>query len=111
MIYILISFSALFAAIGHILLKLGASNHTTLIAFLNWHIVLGCMCYGTSMILWVYSLSKIPLSAAFAFTMLTFILVYFFSWLWLGENISRMALLGIFLIGLGMACIAIGQAR
>lgn len=109
MIYFFISLSALFAAIGHIFLKLGAGQHNTFSAFINWHILLGCIFYGTSMILWIYSLSKIPLSAAFAFTMLTFILVYFFSWLWLGESISWQALLGIALIGIGMANIIMGQ--
>ena len=55
MIYFFISLSALFAAIGHVFLKLGAGQHNTFSAFINWHILLGCIFYGTSMILWIYS--------------------------------------------------------
>lgn len=111
MVYLLISLSALCAAIGHILLKLSAGNHSHWLDFLNKYIISGSLFYGASMVLWIYSLSKILLSAAFAFTMLTFILVYFFSWLWLGERISPAALLGIVFIGLGMVCIVIGQSK
>ena len=109
MIYFVLSASALCAAIGHILLKIGAGNHANMTSFLNGYIASGCFFYGISMILWIYSLSKIPLSAAFAFTMLTFILVYLLSWWWLGEHISRLALFGIICIGVGMVLISIGQ--
>jgi probable 4-amino-4-deoxy-L-arabinose-phosphoundecaprenol flippase subunit arnE len=109
MVYFIISCSALCAAIGHILLKLGAGNHNKIIDFFNIYIILGCLLYGASMLLWIYSLSRVPLSAAFAFTMLTFTLVYLLSWLFLGEHISKLALLGIGLINIGMILISIGQ--
>lgn len=110
MVYFLISLSAIFAALGHTFLKLGASNHTNILSFINIYIFLGLLLYFISMILWIYSLSKVQLSVAFAFTMLTFILVYLFSWLFLGEPISKMAILGILFIGIGILLISLGQS-
>ena len=41
MIYFVLSASALCAAIGHILLKIGAGNHANIISFLNGYIASG----------------------------------------------------------------------
>ena len=88
MVYWIITLSAVLAALGQILLKLGASEKTNLLAFINWNSFLGCLCYVVGLLLWIYSLSKLSLSAAYAFTLVTFVLAYIFSKIWLHESIS-----------------------
>lgn len=109
MVYWIITLSAVLAALGQILLKLGASDKNNLLAFINWYSFLGCLCYIIGLLLWIYSLSKLPLSAAYAFTLVTFVLVYMFSKTWLHESLSWIAIAGIVLVIAGFICISVGQ--
>lgn len=109
MVYWIITLSAVLAAVGQILLKLGALGKTNLWAFINWYSFLGCLCYVIGLLLWIYSLSKLPLSAAYAFTLVTFVLVYVFSKIWLHEPLSWIAIIGIVLVIAGFVCISTGQ--
>lgn len=108
--YIIISISSILAASGQILLKMGADKYQgNWLEWINWYSFLGCLCYGLGLLLWVYSLSKLPLSIAYLFTMLTFILVYILNWLIFGESLSSITLLGIMLVSIGMLVIYLGQ--
>ena len=111
MVYVIITLSAILAATGQILLKLGAANKTSLVEFLNLYSFLGCLCYGIGLLLWIFSLSKLPLSVAYAFTLVTFVLVFLLSKLWLHEPLSWLAIVGIGLIVAGFICIGIGQSH
>lgn len=85
------------AAIGQILLKLGADRG-------GWAIIKapqfwgGGFCYFLSFVLWVYALSKVNLSIAYPFTALTFVMVFLLSFLVLGESPGGLQILGLFLI-------------
>ncbi len=111
MLYIIIFISAISAALGQILLKIGSTEKQSLAEFINTYNILGCFCYLIGLLLWIYSLSKLPLSIVYVFTMITFVLVYIFSHLLLKESLSWFALIGIGFIILGFLFIALGQSR
>ncbi|MDL2260597.1 EamA family transporter [Deltaproteobacteria bacterium OttesenSCG-928-K17] len=95
--YLCLFCSSASAAVGQILLKLGADMG-------GWEILrspkfwLGGFCYFISFVLWVFALSKVDLSIAYPFTALTFILVFIMSFCVLGEQPSALKLAGLFLI-------------
>jgi len=95
--YYFLFLSSATAAVGQILLKLGAGRP-------GWEILKapqfwggGC-CYFISFVLWVYALSKVALGIAYPFTALTFVLVFLLSFLVLGEAVSRLEVVGLILI-------------
>lgn len=98
------------AAVGQILFKLGATDRSQLLEFINPHIVVGLICYGVSTVLWIFALSKAPLVAVYPFTVLTFIVVYCASVFVLGETVNMMGLVGVTLVlgGLFLTVMATG---
>lgn len=98
--YIILFTSSLLAAMGQIFLKLGANQniYTMLFSIKLW---IGLIFYIVGSALWVYVLSKAPLSKVYPFAALTFILVFIFSYLFLNEIISITQVTGI-------ACILVG---
>jgi multidrug transporter EmrE-like cation transporter len=99
--------ASLLAAFGQLLLKLGADGGHSISDFLNSRIVLGLASYSLSTIFWIWALSKAPLSVAYAFTALTFVLVYFASSWVLGERLPLVAVLGIGCVVLGFVLLAL----
>jgi multidrug transporter EmrE-like cation transporter len=93
------------AAAGQVLFKLGAAGRTSLAAFVNPQIVGGGALYFLGAVLWVAALSKVPLSVAYPFTVLTFVLVYGASIVLLGERPSPAAFFGVGLVLTGLAVI------
>ncbi len=98
--------SVTLASAGQILLKIGASRAKVLLDFVNPAVVSGLFCYGVSTLLWVWVLSRLPLSTVYAFTTLTLVVVYLCSWLLLGEKISLQTTIGLAFILLGLALIS-----
>jgi undecaprenyl phosphate-alpha-L-ara4N flippase subunit ArnE len=96
--------SACFAAAGQVLFKMGATNRTSILALINPHIVVGSVLYLMGAGLWVGALVRLPLTVAYPFSALTFVLVYLASVLLLGERPSPGALAGVALVlgGLGV---------
>ena len=96
--------AAVFAAVGQLLFKKGATALTHWIQYLNASILTGMLFYGVGTVLWVFSLSRIPLRQAYPFTALTFILVYFGAAVFLKEAISLRGIAGaaVVLLGLGI---------
>lgn len=103
--YGLLLTAALCAAAGQVLFKLGATNRATLLAFINPQIVCGGALYFLGAVLWVVALSKLPLSVAYPFTVLTFVLVYLASVFLLGERPAPTAIFGVALVLAGLAAI------
>lgn len=103
--YALLLTAALCAAAGQILFKLGATNRASLIAFVNPQIIGGGALYFLGAVLWVVALSKLPLSVAYPFTVLTFVLVYLASVFLLGERPAPSAVFGVLLVLAGLAAI------
>lgn len=103
--YGLLLTAAVCAAAGQILFKLGAANRTSLMAFVNPQIVGGGALYFIGTVLWIGALSRLPLSVAYPFTVLTFVLVYLASVFLLGERPTPGAITGVVLVLAGLAVI------
>jgi undecaprenyl phosphate-alpha-L-ara4N flippase subunit ArnE len=96
--------SAVFAAAGQVLFKLGAADRTSLRDFINLQLAGGGALYFLGAVLWIAALSKAPLSVAYPFTALTFVLVYLASVFLLGERPPIGAIAGVIIVlcGLGL---------
>jgi drug/metabolite transporter (DMT)-like permease len=103
---VLVLTGSLCAAGGQILFKLGATGRETLVSFVNGWIVLGLGLYAAGTVLWIYALSKAHLTVVYPFTALTFVIVYLFGSVLLGEPASAKALAGVALVLLGLFFIA-----
>jgi drug/metabolite transporter (DMT)-like permease len=69
-------------------------------------VLVGLALYFLGVFFWLYALSKVELSFAFPFVSLSYVLVVLFSWLVLGENISYLRWVGVFVICLGVVLIS-----
>jgi drug/metabolite transporter (DMT)-like permease len=98
----LLTVAALLAGAGQLLFKIGAQGRERLIEFLNLPILAGVALYGAGTVIWVYMLSSEKLVNVYAFTALTFVLVYAGGVLLIGERISAAGLLGVVLILTGL---------
>jgi small multidrug resistance pump len=103
--YALLLTAAICAAGGQVLFKLGATNRVSLADFFNPQIVAGGVLYFLGAVLWVAALSKLPLSVAYPFTVLTFVLVYLASVFLLGERLAPGAIFGVALVLAGLGAI------
>lgn len=102
MAVILLTASAVAAAAGQLLLKHGADGRQNLSGFLNASIAAGLILYGIGTAIWIYVLSSEKLVNVYAFTALTFVLVYLGSTITGGVSTSRAGLMGIVLILSGL---------
>lgn len=71
-------------------------------------VVAGLALYGLGAVLWLYVLARLPLSAAYPFVGLGFILTMALGVLALGENLSAMRVFGTLLIALG--CVFVSRS-
>ena len=95
---VLLSISAVSAAAGQLLLKKGADGKAELSAFINAPLILGLAFYAVGVAIWIYALSREQLVNVYAFTALTFVLVYIGGVVILHEHISKIAILGVAMI-------------
>lgn len=100
--YISIIFSVLFAAAGQLLLKSGAYDSNTIVKLFNIRVAFGLLIYLAGAVLWIISLTRLPLKTAYPFTALTFVLVYFGASFFFGESINKLDILGAFFILSGL---------
>lgn len=112
----LILTSVAMSAIAQLLLKMGVgavradgagAGASAGIAFLQspW-VMAGFGLYGLGAILWLYVLARLPLSAAYPFVGLGFILTMALGVLALGESLSTIRIAGTLLIALGCVCVS-----
>jgi multidrug transporter EmrE-like cation transporter len=66
----------------------------------------GLACYGISVVLWIYILSRAEVSFAYPFLGLGFVLVTLAAWLLLGETLTLHRLAGTSLVTLGVIVLA-----
>lgn len=99
---LLLIVSALSAAAGQLLLKKGAHGRELFLDFINASVVSGLLFYALGVVIWIYVLSKESLVNVYAFTALTFVLVYVGGTVLLQEQLSRAALVGIVFILAGL---------
>lgn len=100
-----LSSAALLAAMGQLLFRIGARDRATLIDFLNMPIFLGFVLYGLGTAMWIYALSRELLVNVYAFTALTFVLVYLGGVFLLGESITFVKMTGVALVLVGLYAI------
>lgn len=106
--YIILLLSSVFAALGQLFFKLG-STVSPLSMIFSVKIWIGLILYGAGTLLWIYVLSKEPLSKVYPFTALTFILVFFLSYFILNEAISLVQIIGVIIILVGFMVLALAS--
>jgi drug/metabolite transporter (DMT)-like permease len=63
--------------------------------------------YGVSSLFWLFILSKLPLSLAYPLVSMGYVLVVFFSWLLLREQVGIGRMVGVAVICCGVALLAL----
>lgn len=108
---VLILVAVCLGVVGQILMKngmnqVGAINQfglaTLVHVFSNLFVLLGFASYGLSSVVYLLALSKLDLSVAYPMIGLGYVLVVFFSWLVLKEQIGAVRWLGALLIVAGV---------
>ncbi|MEO0996832.1 MAG: hypothetical protein AAFX58_04870 [Pseudomonadota bacterium] len=103
---IVLTLAALSAGAGQVLFKLGARGRTEIFEFLNTQIALGLVFYGLGTLAWIYVLSYEKLVNVYAFTALTFVLVYLAGAFIVGERVTAAGMAGVALILAGLYLIS-----
>ena len=98
----LLTGAAFSAAIGQLLFRVGAKDSQTFIEFINVPIILGLGFYAVGTVIWIYALSQQKLVDVYAFTALTFVLVYLGGVWLLKEPIDASTLTGVLFVLLGL---------
>ena len=75
--------------------------------FTNPFIELGVVCYGISLLLWLWTLSKVSVSVAYPMLSIGYVLSVFAGYLWFGEPLSFTRLAGVCVIMGGVYLVAI----
>ena len=70
----------------------------------------GLAAYGFGMLLWLYVLSKVPVSFAYPFVALGIVMTAFSGMLLLGEHLRPLSVIGIAVIVAGIVMVAMGRA-
>lgn len=70
--------------------------------FTNIYLFLGMCCYGISVLLWMIVLSRVPVSVAYPFSSIGFIITMIFSYFLFNEMITVNKVLGMGFICLGV---------
>ncbi len=99
---LILSAAALSAAIGQLLFRVGARGRESWVDFINLSLALGFIFYGVGTVIWIYALSRETLVNVYAFTALTFVLVYLGGVFLLGERLNLPAIAGIGLVLSGL---------
>jgi undecaprenyl phosphate-alpha-L-ara4N flippase subunit ArnE len=100
---------ALLAASGTLMLKAGANGRTEVLQFVNWQILAGLALYGLGSLLWIYCMSRQPLSVVYPFTALSFVLVLGGAIVFQGERPSPTNLIGVAVVIAGIGLIVWGR--
>lgn len=106
---VLLCSAAACAATGQVLFKRGADGGRSFGDFLNHFVVTGLVLYGIGTALWIAALAREPLTVAYAFTALTFVLVYGASILVLKEPLTTSGAVGVVVVLVGLYLIAAGH--
>jgi len=99
------------AALGQLCLKAGATGAVRLADFMNVRLAIGLSAYAAGTLIWIWALSKVPLNVAYAFTALTFVLVFLGSNQILGEKVSLTTIVGLLAILFGFLLVVLGSTE
>ena len=115
---LIILLSILMSSTAHIFLKKGMMTHALIslnsggLINLAWSVgtnpwVLGGMfLHVSALVVWLWALSKVDISFAYPFLALGYVLVSAIAWVWLGEELSPMRILGMIIIIFGILVLA-----
>jgi multidrug transporter EmrE-like cation transporter len=120
---LLILFSVLLSSGSQILLKFGMTSpqmrealaieseplRIILTIATSPSIVMGLACFGFSAIVWLFVLSKMPVSTAYPFVSLGIVITVVAGRLIFGELISPVKIAGVCLIVIGVSAVAVGS--
>lgn len=84
----------------------GAAEKIIAMAVNTW-LWLAVLSYGASLLIWLVVLSRVPVSFAYAFSSLGFVVVTACGWFFLGETVSVMRMAGIAIICLGVIVVSL----
>lgn len=107
---LLILSSVAMSACAQLLLKMGVGATSALAYLLSPWVVAGLALYGLGAVVWLSVLARLPLSAAYPFVGLGFILTMALGVLALGETLNPMRVAGTLLIALGCVCVSRSMA-
>lgn len=107
--FFLLTGGAVCAASGTLLLKMGATGRTELIAFLNLWVFAGFLLYGLGSGLWIAAMAREPLSVVYPFTALSFILVLGGAVLFQNERPSLVNIIGVAVVLAGIGLVIWGR--
>ncbi len=116
MIYLLAFISILLGAVAQYFLKMGMTNwalkgsvsEMLRLLFHNYYLWSGILCYGVSMLFWLYVLSRMELSKAYPMVSLGYVITLLIGYFLLNEPLSYPKVIGIVLIVAGVCFIARG---
>jgi len=115
---LIILLSILMSSTAHVFLKKGMMVHalstikTDGVIGLVWMVgtnpwVMGGMfLHVSALIVWLWALSKVDISFAYPFLGLGYVLVSAMAWLWLGEELNSMKVIGMGVIVVGILVLA-----
>jgi drug/metabolite transporter (DMT)-like permease len=78
--------------------------------FFTWQLIVALAAYAVATLLWLLVLTRLPLSVAFPFYGLTFLLVPALAWLFLGEPVRLQTFVGGAIILVGVVVCARASA-
>lgn len=84
----------------------GTALEKCLYALSSAHVWAGLVCYGLSMVFWLYVLSMMELSKAYPLVSLGYVFTLIISYYWLGEGVNVWRIAGVACIMLGVLFIA-----
>jgi len=112
----LILLAVLLGATGQVIMKKGMQIYGEVSAVSVWQqlvpilkvpqVFFGFVCYGLSAVLWIAVVSNVDLSLAYPMVSLAYVIVFLASWLFLGESISAVRVVGLIVIVAGVLVIS-----
>ena len=109
--------AVLLGVVGQLMVKIGLNSlgvldfsqgllKTYVRVFSSPLVILGTVSYTSSVLFWLYSLSKVDLSYAYPFLALSYGLILLMSWLLLGEQVPLLRWAGVVVICAGVILIS-----
>jgi drug/metabolite transporter (DMT)-like permease len=118
---ILILTSVMLTSIAQLMLKVGASNEkfqdalaSSVASQIVWafatspYIFAGLSCFGLSLVLWIFVLSKIDVSYCYPFISLGIVATVAAGYFFLGESLTALRVIGVSTIVFGVLLVALG---
>jgi drug/metabolite transporter (DMT)-like permease len=78
--------------------------------FTNPYIWIGFIGFGGGSIFWLSVISRVPLSLAYPMLALSYVIVVVESWIFLGEGLHPLRIVGSIIVGIGVAIIGLSEA-